>query len=177
MSSPPQSATSPTYPTNLSLKRPPAGAPGGSASSLKRRKPSTLSNSSHPLRNTSFPPADSTAIDRGFDSQPRHGRTASFSPSVNSIGGFGSKTGSVAGGGKKKSDARSAAASTTAKGGEGSRSRTGAEGSVRGGEEGSRQYQDDEDGEEDEDEDENAYFGDGGKMDEAAEKQEDERIA
>ena len=82
MSSPPPSALSPTGSTGFSLpkKRGPAVQIPAQA---KRRKPSSVSSASHPLRQTSFPPPENSAR----DASPL--RQGSFSPSVSSVGGRG----------------------------------------------------------------------------------------
>ncbi|KAI9720319.1 MAG: hypothetical protein M1828_005703 [Chrysothrix sp. TS-e1954] len=167
MSSPP--ATSPTYPSSISLprKRPsPASSSHGSGQpNVKRRKPSTTSNASHPLRQTSFPPGDPNARLHAPTS-----RRSSFSPAANdagSVSSFGRES--------KKGRGRKAR-STTGTARQTKNARSG-EGSLVGGE-GSRAEREEDEPEEDEADGANdTILEEGGKMDEAALKQEREHLA
>ncbi|KAI9765293.1 MAG: hypothetical protein M1840_007492 [Geoglossum simile] len=103
MSSPPNLAISPTFNPGVAMstkKRPLNPIPGASASSSKRRKPSHATNaavaSTHPLRQTSFPPDEANQI-------------LLRSPSVESSITGSAITGRVGKGGKraKDKDARS----------------------------------------------------------------------
>ncbi len=141
----------PALTLTLPKKRPSIGAPAGSTA--KRRKPSTASTSTHPLRQTSFPP------------EANGSAAFSRSPSVeSSIAG-----GSIVGGrkrGKPAGDARSVA------GGKAGSAGGTAAGSLKAGDAG--------DGEGEEDEDEggavDTVMEGTGKMDEAAMKQEKEHL-
>lgn len=164
MASPPNRAhaTSPVYPPHIPLPNPKkrSSLSVSSQSSSKRRKPSAVSVStpatSHPLRQTSFPPEESV------------GDPNARSPSVESdvTGVTGGRSVVTAGTGIKKGRRR--------------RRRKG-EGSVksgskaRGGEEGSASGQVGDDGAEEEEEDgeaegDEALLDDGEKVDRAAEK-------
>lgn len=161
MSSPPPPGSSLTAQA-LSRKRPSMSGVGPSA---KRRKPSISSatSSQHPLRQTSFPPEN-------FANSPRD---ASYSPAVeDSVSSVGRST---RGGRKSRSDARSMTGGSTT-GGRGRRrgskgttdAKSGAGNAAR------------EEEEPDDDEGDGAVdtvLEGGGKMDEAALKQEREHLA
>ncbi|KAL9048673.1 MAG: hypothetical protein Q9162_007601 [Coniocarpon cinnabarinum] len=85
MSSPPPSAGSPTSANGFSLPRK-RGPSVQIPTQNKRRKPSSVTSASHPLRQTSFPPPENGIADG--DGSPSAQR-ASFSPSVSSVGGRG----------------------------------------------------------------------------------------
>ena len=77
-SSPPSRALSPPGPhLSLPKKRPSVNIPGNQPA-LKRRKPSTASLSAHPLRQTSFPPAD--RFDPRAYSPDTQGSQVAYSP-------------------------------------------------------------------------------------------------
>ncbi|KAI9667167.1 MAG: hypothetical protein M1831_001344 [Alyxoria varia] len=90
MSSPPAPSSSPPGPLNLSLpKRPTLQTPQNPMSSANRRKPSSVSLSSHPLRQTSFPPPEAPPLDSSpplptHANGPSHAQ--SMSPGASSVG-------------------------------------------------------------------------------------------
>ena len=152
MSSPPPSATSPTTPGfSLPKKRPTLNIPSQNA---KRRKPSSVSSTSHPLRQTSFPPEPTSQV--ATASSPA--RQASFSPSVDAASSVGGR-----GKGRKRKKERSTAPS--GKDGDAPPSQPAGDGGQ------DNEPSDDEEGAED------AVLEGGGLMSEAAKKQEQKHLA
>lgn len=134
--------------------------------SAKRRKPSTSSvaSSQHPLRQTSFPPENQTYSPRDVSYSPV------IEDSVSSIGR------STRGGRKAKNEARSTPGATSTVGGRGRRRGSrGATDAKSGGGNAAREEEeaDDDDGDGGVD----TMLEGGGKMDEAALKQEREHLA
>lgn len=157
MNSPPHVAGSPPYPPRLSLpqKRPNISSAG--PANPKRRKGSLPSTASHPLRQTSFPPGETRS------------RNASYSPAVDerSVVSGTTTTASKRGRGRpRKDDTRSVAAGSAARG-KGAAGK-GSVQDVKGGEE--------EDADEEEGDGQVDTVLEGGKMDEAAVKQEREHL-
>lgn len=152
MSSPPP-ATSPTSPSgsfNLPRKRPSLNI---TAPVPKRRKPSSVSSASHPLRQTSFPPPESSPPNA---TSPQ--RQSSFSPSVSSVGG-----------GQRGRRKRAQTARSTHTAGNDSRSTAGPANTAT-----DANVPDDEDDAEDDADD---TLLEGGQLSEAAKKQEQKHIA
>ena len=163
-------AISPTYPLSLTVsKKRPAPTPGalpGGQPNAKRRKPSTTSNASHPLRQTSFPPGEAQSL---LSAPPS--RRSSFSPAAldaGSVSSFGRES---------KRGNRRGARSTTGTARQSKDARSGDGRSVKAGEDGRGDREEDEPEEDEGEGADDTVLEGGGKMNEAAQKQEREHLA
>ncbi|KAM0699209.1 hypothetical protein Q7P36_001256 [Cladosporium allicinum] len=136
MASPPPSALSPPGPSSLALPRQRAGPaltlPNGAPAPKPRRKPSTASatSSSHPLRQTSFPPPEGYGSNHNAMYSPEGSADFSDSEITSAISGVTGNAGGDGGGtGKKRKRgekrARGRPPKNSAAGGDDARSTTG----------------------------------------------------